>query len=523
MRGSTSFACPNLSSIFRMAPPADPAVLDVARAIYLGGRAGGQPGLEAVAHIIQNRMGHPAFPRDPQAIIATGSEQFSRTLRGPTGSAVAQHEPQGAAQRQLFEQARRMAAQLVHPPRRLTTTDPTGGAIYYDERAPQRLHSASRPFETTVGGADAIRPSASAGVGVASGGPRGPQLSASVPADDLAAVVAEEAVLISASDSSAGGSTSPRMAQQRRPLSLLRDRRVGGSSGTATSPTGSGAGATSGVRRPPYQQPQSFSLGSNSAALQAAGSQDRALAHSGSASSSTGASSANPTGAQAGGGWLPASPPSPPQYVRAPPPSALPFPGGQRSRDTGASSGSAPIGSPNSSGLRLLRSTAAATGQMRGQADRQHGRPGEGGGRGIASSRGLGVRSVTSHSELQFGPRDGDGYHDVILPCGLLQDEVIDIMYRDLSPEDFEMLTKLDERLAPRNTAQRNLVERLPRVPVRECGCTECGVCLADFERKGYAVQLPCRHSFHPGCISKWLTQCKNTCPLCSAPIGQSA
>jgi hypothetical protein len=32
-------------------------------------------------------------------------------------------------------------------------------------------------------------------------------------------------------------------------------------------------------------------------------------------------------------------------------------------------------------------------------------------------------------------------------------------------------------------------------------------------------VKLPCRHAFHSGCISRWLTQCKNTCPLCQAPI----
>jgi len=123
---------------------------------------------------------------------------------------------------------------------------------------------------------------------------------------------------------------------------------------------------------------------------------------------------------------------------------------------------------------------------------------------------------------LHRGTTEDDGYHDMILPCGLFQDEVIEIMYRDLKPEDFDMLNKLDERLPRRNIVQRNLVDRLPRCLAADCGCSECGVCLAELEPGARVVQLPCRHGFHPTCISKWLTQCKNTCPLCSAPIDVS-
>lgn len=122
---------------------------------------------------------------------------------------------------------------------------------------------------------------------------------------------------------------------------------------------------------------------------------------------------------------------------------------------------------------------------------------------------------------LTVGPVDEEGFHDMVLPCGLFQDEVIDFMYRDLKPEDFEALSKLDERVPKRNTARRNLVDRLPRVPSGECGATECGVCLAELEPNTSVVKLPCRHAFHPACINRWLTQCKNTCPLCQAPIQQ--
>merc|ERR1719456_1969479 len=126
---------------------------------------------------------------------------------------------------------------------------------------------------------------------------------------------------------------------------------------------------------------------------------------------------------------------------------------------------------------------------------------------------------ITATPPSRRMPVDSDGYHDMVLPCGLFQDEVIDIMYRDLSPEDFEMLSKLDERLPKRNTAQKNIIDRLPRCLGRDCGSTECRVCLADFEPTALVVKLPCRHAFHRACIHKWLTQCKNQCPLCFTPI----
>merc|ERR1719456_1804538 len=71
---------------------------------------------------------------------------------------------------------------------------------------------------------------------------------------------------------------------------------------------------------------------------------------------------------------------------------------------------------------------------------------------------GVTAAGVTANRSSRV-PVDVDGYHDMVLPCGLFQDEVIELMYRDLSPEDFEMLSKLDERLPKRNTAQRSIVD----------------------------------------------------------------
>jgi len=108
---------------------------------------------------------------------------------------------------------------------------------------------------------------------------------------------------------------------------------------------------------------------------------------------------------------------------------------------------------------------------------------------------------------------------DANLPCGLDHNQVMDLMYRDIKPEDYEMLSKLDESVPKKDIVQRTLVDDLPRVLARDSGANECGVCLAQLRPTAQAVKLPCQHVFHPKCIEKWLTECKNACPLCSAPI----
>lgn len=93
------------------------------------------------------------------------------------------------------------------------------------------------------------------------------------------------------------------------------------------------------------------------------------------------------------------------------------------------------------------------------------------------------------------------------------------LQYRDLRPEDFDLLSKLDEGVPRRGTAPLSLVERLPRVRSRACGSAECGVCLSAFATDVEVVQLPCRHAFHAECISKWLTEFRSTCPLCATTV----
>jgi hypothetical protein len=131
-------------------------------------------------------------------------------------------------------------------------------------------------------------------------------------------------------------------------------------------------------------------------------------------------------------------------------------------------------------------------------------------------------RSRSSGLALQgtrLGPADENGYHDMRLECGLYQEDVIAMMYSDLTPLDYEKLCKLDEAVPKRNISKKNLVDQLPRCAAKDCGATECRVCLTSFESHESTVKLPCSHAFHHKCISQWLTEGKNACPLCSAAV----
>ena len=53
----------------------------------------------------------------------------------------------------------------------------------------------------------------------------------------------------------------------------------------------------------------------------------------------------------------------------------------------------------------------------------------------------------------------------------------------------------------------------------RDC----CSICTDDFENNSIITKLPtCTHFFHKGCIKRWLTECKNKCPLCNSNVSEN-
>ena len=86
-------------------------------------------------------------------------------------------------------------------------------------------------------------------------------------------------------------------------------------------------------------------------------------------------------------------------------------------------------------------------------------------------------------------------------------------------PGDGDLPPNLYKRLLDINGGNKNdtlpapLIELLKEIPVTS-SCAVCGL-----EDAAVGVVLPCGHAFHKACAHKWLTECKDACPLC----GQSA
>lgn len=102
--------------------------------------------------------------------------------------------------------------------------------------------------------------------------------------------------------------------------------------------------------------------------------------------------------------------------------------------------------------------------------------------------------------------------------CGLDEDKIRELMSRDLEPEDFELLQKLDETVPNRRIAPKDEV-KVPVMTAAKAECTQCTICLEHLEPETQVAQMRCSHAFHPDCLHTWLTKCKSACPLCGASV----
>jgi hypothetical protein len=100
--------------------------------------------------------------------------------------------------------------------------------------------------------------------------------------------------------------------------------------------------------------------------------------------------------------------------------------------------------------------------------------------------------------------------------------EVFDLLSRDITPEDYDLLLRLDKAVAPK-TVSADGVEALPVVTAEEFMGGNCAVCMCSFEASDTVSGLPCRHHFHKSCIAKWLSECRKTCPLCGEDVEKAS
>jgi len=95
-----------------------------------------------------------------------------------------------------------------------------------------------------------------------------------------------------------------------------------------------------------------------------------------------------------------------------------------------------------------------------------------------------------------------------------LDDVFTRLMNRELSANDYEILSQLDDLKKEGFTSEE--IERLPtnKVSAEEAAkIKQCSICLSDFEEDEEVRRLPCFHPFHRQCIDKWLERSK-MCPI---------
>jgi hypothetical protein len=111
-----------------------------------------------------------------------------------------------------------------------------------------------------------------------------------------------------------------------------------------------------------------------------------------------------------------------------------------------------------------------------------------------------------------------------VAACGLTYQQIFELQTRELSPEDYELLSRLDEKVA-KKTLRKEQVENFPSFEVTNDNIQQfsdpCSICMSNYEVGDTVKTIPCgnEHTFHSHCIDQWLTTSSVSCPLCKVSL----
>ena len=97
-----------------------------------------------------------------------------------------------------------------------------------------------------------------------------------------------------------------------------------------------------------------------------------------------------------------------------------------------------------------------------------------------------------------------------------LSRRLADLQHRDLTPEDYDLLLRLDEKVPPKTVSKSELasldIQTLDSVStlIGEL----CSICMEVYSELQCVKTLPCHHTFHCTCIDTWLSSASLNCPL---------
>jgi len=138
-------------------------------------------------------------------------------------------------------------------------------------------------------------------------------------------------------------------------------------------------------------------------------------------------------------------------------------------------------------------------------------------GNGRGSSTVQTMQGIPGMHGLDFG-----GFADHPGAGRLSIEQIEDLMTRDITPEDYDLLLCLDEGLNKARTLSSSSAAALPRPSTSMWVNEDCRICLCPMEMGEDVRILPaCHHVYHALCAARWLATGKASCPICGADVAE--
>jgi hypothetical protein len=126
--------------------------------------------------------------------------------------------------------------------------------------------------------------------------------------------------------------------------------------------------------------------------------------------------------------------------------------------------------------------------------------------------------SVNQERDYQDALRQNT--NSVLPAAGISVQQMLDMLNRELTPEDYELLLRLDETVEKKTVNQETLTTLKQTTIDREEHLSEvCTVCMFSYEMGDPVKYLPCNHFFHVDCIVPYLSSYGQSCPVCKAKV----
>jgi hypothetical protein len=126
--------------------------------------------------------------------------------------------------------------------------------------------------------------------------------------------------------------------------------------------------------------------------------------------------------------------------------------------------------------------------------------------------------SVTQEQEYQEALRHTST--ELAPSTGISLQQMLDMLNRDLTPEDYELLLRLDEAVQKKTVNQETITTLTEKKIEEEAHLSEiCTICMFNYEMGDNVKFLPCNHFFHVDCIVPYLSSYGQACPVCKAKV----